>query len=411
MTLRLSRREFLRHTGIGIGALSLGSLLAACGSGGTPGSTFGSEPAGILNFANWPLYIDKARKPDGTKYSPSLEEFTRKTDVLVNYREVIPDGEWFFQRIEPRLAAGEPTGWDLMVITNGITLTKMKRQGYLVELPSNLRPNFDRYAGDFVKDPPYDPGNRFTMAWQSGITGIAYDPDLTGRPVTSLRDLFSDEFAGMVGMFGDIVDMPNIALLALGAIPETSTEEDWQGAADLLIHQRDSGVLREYYQQNYIPALANGDVAITMAWSGDIFAAKIFGKISPRIRFVVPEEGALLWTDNMCIPKGAQHLSDAITYMDYVYRPEVAAQIAQFVNYITPVPVAKADIEKMAEEAKDPAEAARLREVAESSLVFPTPDITAGLHTYRELKTEEESNLWDELFPPIYSGASAPRGA
>jgi len=411
IALGMSRREFLRYTGVGIGALSLGSVLAACGSGGTPGSTFSSEPAGILNFANWPLYIDKTKRPDGTRYSPSLAGFTRETGILVNYREVIPDGEWFFQQLEPRLAAGEPTGWDLMVITNGITLTKMKQRGDLVELPSDLRPNFDRNAGDFVKDPPYDPGNRFTMAWQSGITGIAYDPDITHRQVTSLRDLFSDEFAGRVGMFGDIVDMPNTALLALSVVPETSTEEDWQRAADLLVRQRDSGVLGAYYQSNYIPALAKGDIAITMAWSGDVFAGKIFGKIPSRIRFVVPDEGALLWTDNMCIPKGAQHLSDAITYMDYVYQPSVAAQIAQFVNYITPVPAAKAVIEKMADVAEDPAEAARLREVAESSLVFPTPDITANLHAYRELKTEEESRLWDELFPPIYSGASAPRGA
>lgn len=407
---RMSRREFLRNTGVGLGALSLGTVLASCGSA-APGSTFDSEPAGILNFANWPLYIDKAKRADGTRYSPSLERFTRETGILVNYREVIPDGEWFFQRIEPRLAVGEPTGWDLMVITNGITLTKMKQLGDLVELPSDLRPNFDRYAGDFVKDPPYDPGNRFTMAWQSGITGVAYDPNATRRRVASLRDLFSEEFAGRVGMFGDIVDMPNTALLALGVVPETSTEKDWRKAADLLIRQRDSGVLRAYYQSNYIPALANGDIAIAMAWSGDVFAAKILGKIPSRIRFVVPEEGALLWTDSMCIPKGAQHLSDAITYMDYVYRPEVAAQIAQFVNYITPVPTAKTVIEEMAEATKDPTESARLREVADSPLVFPTPDMTAKLHTYRELKTPEELKLWDELFPPIYSGASAPRGA
>lgn len=170
-----------------------------------------------------------------------------------------------------------------------------------------------------------------------------------------------------------------------------------------MIEQRDSGILREYYQQAYIAALRRGDVAITMAWSGDIFAAKLLGEIPERIEFVVPVEGALLWTDNMCIPKGAVHLADAITFMDRVYQPRVAAQIAAFVNYITPVPEARQALERMAAVEEDPQEAARLREVASSELVFPTD--TSNLHTYRELPTEEEIRVWDQIFRPIYQAA------
>jgi len=289
------------------------------------------------------------------------------------------------------------------VITNGVTLTQLKENGYLVELPADLRPNFDAHAGDFVRNPPYDPGNRYTMAWQSGITGIAYDPEAIGGPIDSLQALFDPAYRGRVGMFGEIVDMPNLAILATGVAPEISTEEDWRRAAELLIEQRDSGILRDYYQQTYIAALRRGDVAITMAWSGDIFAAKLLGKIPERIRFVIPVEGALLWTDNMCIPKGAAHLADAITFMDYVYQPRVAAQIAAFVNYITPVPEARQVLERMAAEEEDPEEAERLRQVASSELVFPTD--TSNLHTYRELPTEEEIRVWDEIFRPVYQSA------
>lgn len=241
---------------------------------------------------------------------------------------MIQENDWFFQRIQSELAAGEPTGWDLMVITNGVTLTKLKELDYLLALPTDLRPNFEKYAGAFVKSPSYDPGNEYTMAWQSGITGIAYDPALTGRPVTSLQDLFDPKFKGRIGMFGDNQDLPNLTLLAIGVAPETSTPEDWDRAVSALVKQRAEGLVSRYYQQNYIPALANGDVALTMAWSGDIFSAKLSGKIAEGIEFVVPQEGALIWTDNMCIPRGAQHLSDAIAYMDYVYEPRVAAQIA-----------------------------------------------------------------------------------
>ncbi len=405
MNARLTRRDLLRRAGLGAAAIVLGGAAASCGNrGGAGGSpSFRDPPSGILNFANWPLYIDMERRPDGTRYSPSLAAFEAETGIHVNHREVIRESDWFYSRIEPYLEAGRPTGWDLMVITNGITLTKLKERGYLVELPEDLRPNFDLHAGDFVRDPAYDPGNRYTMAWQSGITGIAYDPEVTGGEITSLRALFDPGYRGRVGMFGDIVDMPNLALLAIGVAPEISTEEDWRDAAALLVEQRDSGVLAGYYQQTYIAALRRGDVAITMAWSGDIFAAKSLGKIPERIVFTVPEEGALLWTDNMCIPQGAQHLADAITFMDWVYRPEVAAQIAQFVNYITPVPEAKEVLERMAEREANPEEAARLREVAESELVFPRD--TSNLHTYRELPTEEEVEVWESLFRPIYATA------
>jgi spermidine/putrescine transport system substrate-binding protein len=140
-----------------------------------------------------------------------------------------------------------------------------------------------------------------------------------------------------------------------------------------------------------------------MAWSGDILAAKLLGKIPDEIEFVVPEDGALLWTDAMCIPKGATHLSDAMAFMDFVYQPKIAAQIAQFVNYITPVPDARSEIEQMAERAADPEETARLREVAESPQVFPSQEDLDRLFTYRELPTDEEANLWEATFRPVFA--------
>jgi spermidine/putrescine transport system substrate-binding protein len=400
MTSRpVTRRELIRRAGLGVALVGVGGLLAACGDQ-PAGSSFDGDPSGILNFANWPLYIDKVETPAGNR-RPSLDLFTRQTGIEVNYREVIPDADQFFREIEPYLAAGRPTGWDIVVITNGLTLTKMRELGYLIQLPADDRPNFDRYAGSFVKDPSYDPGNRYTMAWQSGITGIAYDPVQTGRPITSVQDLFSDEFAGKVGMFGDVVDMPNLALLAAGVDPVTSTEADWTTAAGLLAQQRDAGVLAGYYQQNYIPALRRGDLAITMAWSGDIFAAKLGKHLPEQIEFVVPDDGALLWTDCMCIPAGAQHLSDAITFMDFVYRPTVAAQIAQYVSFITPVPAAQGAILAMADRTDDPTEHERLLAVAESSLVFPDASELSQLATYRELTTSEEIQVWEQTFAPF----------
>jgi spermidine/putrescine transport system substrate-binding protein len=412
MTMRrMSRRDLFRTAGVGAAGLSLASILAACDSNAnTPGEETGpgtavdwnAAPNGTLNFANWPLYIDKEKDESGDVVRPSLLEFTKSTDIEVNYREVIQGNQSFFGQIQPLLAAGKSTGWDIIVITNGETLGKLMSLNYLIELPADKRPNFDQYAGDAVKDPAYDPGNKYTMAWQSGLTGIGWDPKQIAelRPdkptITSVMDLFDPAFAGKVGMFGDNQDMPNFAMLGMGILPEESTPDEWQQTADTLQKQKDDGIVRQYYEQNYINALSNGDVALTMAWSGDIFQQNLSGD-SEGLQFTVPDEGAIIWTDNMMIPIGAENPVDAATYMDYVYDPDVAGQIAQWVNYITPVPDSKAYIENLAKETGD----SYYTDVANSPLVFPTPEMISKLHTYRVL-TEDEQLQWNDLFEPIY---------
>ena len=402
---RLSRRDVFKYAGIGAGALSMSSILAACASGtgsssvapagGTAsGDLFSGTQNGIVNFANWPYYIDKAKDASGQITHPSLDQFTADTNIEVNYREVIQANASFFGKIQPQLANQEPTGWDIIVITNGETLTKLVQANYLVPLPTDMRPNFDANASDAVKDPAYDPGNKLTMAWQSGLTGIGWDPKQVAalRPdkptVTTIEDLFDPVFAGKLGMFGDNQDLPNFTLLSLGVNPETSTPDDWQKAADKLTAQRPN--VRQYYEQNYINALNNGDLAITMAWSGDIFQSNLSGA-ADGLQFTVPEEGAIIWTDNMCIPIGVQNPVDAITLMDYVYKPDVQALIEEYNGYICPVPASQEIIAK-----QDP-------NTAKSELVFPSADLISRLHTYRVL-TDDEQLQWNTLFEAVYQG-------
>jgi spermidine/putrescine transport system substrate-binding protein len=404
---RMSRRDLFRSAGVGAGALSLGAILAACGgtsgggggAGGGSGSTggggidWGAAPNGKLMFANWPLYIDK-KKVNGQVTYPSLEQFTSATGIDVTYREVINANAEFFGKIQPQLAAGQPTGWDIIVITNGDTLNQLLRLNYLVPLPTDKRPNFDANASDAVTDPSYDPGNQFTMAWQSGLTGIGWDPVQVKslRPdkpeITSVMDLFDPAFKGKVGMFADNADMPNLVMIGMGIDPTTSTPDDWQAAADLLQKQLDDGIVRKFFTQDYTSALQNGDVALTMAWSGDIFQLNLEGDAT-GLQFAIPEEGVVIWTDNMCIPLGAENPVDAITYMDYVYQPQVQAEIESWVEYICPVPSA-ADV-------IDPS-------LAHSPLIFPTAADLAKAYTYYVFKTPEEQNEWNALFQPIYQG-------
>jgi spermidine/putrescine transport system substrate-binding protein len=396
---RISRRAALR----GAGALGASALLAACG---VEGSSQDDQPqasgfwasqtkAGTLNFANWPLYMDQDKVKGKTVY-PSLVDFTKETGIKVNYKEVINENDAFLGKINPSLKAGQDPGWDLIVITNGGPIEKLIRQGFLVELDQSKLTNFQANADPAIKNPSYDPGNKFTVAWQSGLTGLAYNPKLTKRPITSFNDLFDPAFKGKITMFGDDTDFPTLTMIGLGIDPVTSKEEDWRRAAAKM--QELKPQLREFIDNaGEAEVLSSGNAWISMAYSGDIYILNNSG--SPDIKFVVPQEGAALWTDNMAIPKGAKHPLDAITYMDYVYRPEVAAKLAEYIAYITPVPAAKEQLQ-----AKAATSSGEDKEVLEgligSPLVFPGEADLAKAKRYRVLSVEEEQ-VWDRIFQPI----------
>jgi spermidine/putrescine transport system substrate-binding protein len=351
--------------------------------------------AGLLDFANWPLYMDTAKVGGKTVY-PSLQEFTKQTGIKVNYKEVIQENDAFLGRINPSLKAGQDPGWDLIVITNGSSLDKLLRQGFLTELDQSKLPNFQKNADPAIKNPSYDPGNKYTIAWQSGLTGLAYNPKLTKREITSFNDLFDPAFKGKITMFGDDTDFPTLTMIGLGIDPEKSTEADWKRTAEKMKELKPQ--LREFIDNaGEAEVLASGNAWISMAYSGDIYILNNSG--SPDIKFVVPQEGAALWTDNMMIPKGAKHPLDAITYMDYVYRPEVAAKLAEYIAYITPVPAAKEQLQAKAAKASGE-DKATLEGLIDSPLVFPVESDLAKTKRYRVLSVEEEQ-VWDRIFQPI----------
>ena len=403
---RISRRSALRLGGASAAAM----FLAACGvSGGGGGKKATGSKAqdaakafwakqkstGHFNFANWPLYIDV--NPNNKNDHPSIDLFTKQTGIKVNYQEVIQDDPDYFGKIQPELAAGQGTGFDLMVMTSGIYLNKLIALNYLVPLDHQRMTNFDKYASPLVKNTSYDPGNQYTMAWQSGMTGIGYNPKLVGRKITSWHDLTDAAFKGKIGMFADNQDLPNAALCAIGVAPEKSTQSDWHKAADWLNKQRP--LVRKYYTQGYIDALSKGDTWISMAWSGDIFQANASGA---NLEFVIPDEGCPFWTDNMMIPAHAQNAYDAMTWMDFVYQPKVAAMLAEGINYVTPVPDAKTYIAQDAAAATG-ADKTSLQQLVDSPLIFPSSSENSKLHPYRVLNASEEKT-WNALFEPIYQG-------
>jgi spermidine/putrescine transport system substrate-binding protein len=398
---RYSRRQFLRTAGVGAGSLSLAAILAACGTKGVTATNPSNAPnAGVgtaewwskqqlthtLNFANWPYYMDTAHGQH-----PTLEAFQKQTGIKVNYTEPINDNVSFFAKIRPDLQAGNYTGYDIVVLTNSdAPLGQMIEFGWAIPLDHSMMPNFDKYASKLVSDPSWDPGNKYTMAWQSGYTCIGYNTKYVDN-VTSLDSLFDPKYKGKIGMMGIASELGSFGLLSIGKDPSTSTPADWTEAAKKLEAQKP--LVRSYYDQDYIKALKNEDIWISMVWSGDIFQAATYQGFD-TLKIAIPQEGAMTWTDNMIIPLHAENPLDAMTYMDSVYDPHTQALIEDYNAYVCPVPAAKSII---ANQLKDPA-------VANSPTVFPDAQIVALSRNYYQWKNSQDLDLWNNTFVPIFQG-------
>jgi spermidine/putrescine transport system substrate-binding protein len=399
---RLSRRDALRISGLSAAGLAL----AACGVQGQ-GNTTPTAPAadavakfwagktknGKVDMANWPLYMDPEK--------PELKKFTEQTGIQVTYAEVIEEmGPWF-AKTQPQLSAGQSIGYDLMVITNGIQFKQFVQGGFLAPLDHAKLTNFNANAAAAYKTASFDRGNVYSTPWASGITGIAYDPAKTGRELTKLADLWDPAFKGKVGMFSDTQELANFGLLVEGIDPAKSTPDDWKKAADKLKAQKDAGIVRKYYDQSYVEALGSGEVWITQAWSGDIFQKNVSD--GTNYKFIVPEEGATIWTDNMTIPVTATNPVDAIMLMDFFYDVEIAATLAEYINYITPVPDAQKAIQAHAAAAsgedKDFLEA-----LATSPMIFPSQADYSKLHYYVEFENATEQREFQDTFEPVVLG-------
>jgi spermidine/putrescine transport system substrate-binding protein len=390
---RLSRRQLFRGAGAVGGAAAIAAILSGCSIQGSVAAQAedrvdwtafwkDAKKTSTLNFANWPLYIDSKHGK-----SQSLENFEADTGIRVNYQAVIQDNPTFYATVSPILRAHGATGYDIVVMTNGWEVTEMIENGFVVELDHSKLPNFAKYASPSVKSPTYDPGNKHSVVWQTGFTGIAYNPKYIDREITSFEDLRDPAFKGRVGMMSDNTEIGNAALLAIGVKPETSTEADWRRAQAWLKEQRP--LVSGYYDQSYINHLENGDTWITQAWSGDVFQAQQSG--FPHLKFVTPKEGQMMWHDNMMIPRQASNPLSAITWMDYYYTPKTAGIVEDYVNYVCPVPDAQ---DYVLHQLDDPT-------VANSPLVFPTSAVLDVSHEFRVFKNYDEYSTWNGLFNAV----------
>jgi spermidine/putrescine transport system substrate-binding protein len=352
---RMTRVELLRRGAAGATVLSLPALLAACGGGGGGGSS--GELNDVLNFSNWELYID-------TKKPTTLQQFTKKTGIKVNYYEDVNSNPEYFAKVQGRLARGEGIGRDIFVSTdNDRFVGEYVDNGWVQKLDKSLIPNISNLV-DAQLHPPFDPDRAYSLPWLSGMDGIAWNSDLTG-PVTSVDQLFTDpNLKGKVTVWNSIGDTLGLVLLQNGDDPAKVTDAAFDRAIAKVQKAVDSSQIRRFTGNDYAQPLANGDLAACMAWSGDV--AQLIAD-NPKLHWAIPEQGGTIWTDNMFIPLGGS-VPTASTYMNFVYDPQIAAQIAVGTSYISSVKGVKPYAVKL-----DPKSAA-------NPLIFPDDNTLSQLH-------------------------------
>ncbi len=361
-----------KRTAMLVAALVLALGLAACGSGSSgSGGTVKLEgkPSGQLTISNWPLYIDPGK--NGT-----VANFEDATGISVKYIEDVNDNAEFFGKVQPLLQQGESGGRSIFVVTDWMA-AKMHELGYLQNIDKAGIPKVEANLSQSLREPAFDPKREFSVPWQSGLGGLIVRTDLA-PDVRSICDLFDPKYKGKVDFLSELRETVPLVMTCAGVNPEEATEQDWLDAIDKIKGAVDSGQLRRFTGNDYARDLTSGDAVAVIGWSGDAVQLQAD---NPNIEFRVPTEGCSLWSDNMVIPIGAPNPTAAEAWMNYVYEPKVQADIAAYVNYVTPV------------EGVKPILAKREPELAENQLIFPSPEFTEGCFSQAQLSGEEEQNV------------------
>ncbi|MEO3742053.1 spermidine/putrescine ABC transporter substrate-binding protein [Plantactinospora sp. B5E13] len=388
---RLPRRTLLRGAAGTAALFATGGLLGACGTKGarqTEASCVSEDRSGsekTLLFSNWPQYLDVDEENESKR--PTLEAFQARTGIQVTYTEDINDNNEFFGKVRPQLAACEPIGRDIIVLSDWMA-ARVIGLGWAQRLDPARITNVDRNLLSSLRNRTYDQANVLAIPWQCGLAGLAYNGKVTGEIRTVDELLTRPDLKGRVTLLSEMRDTIGLILQSNGADPTNFTDAQFDDALEKLRRAVASGQIRRFTGNDYAPELAKGDIAACMAWSGDVIQ---LAAEDERIRFVAPDSGAMLYSDDMLVPNRATHRAHAEALMDYYYDPAVAAQVAAYVNYICPVQGAQAEMEKI-----DP-------ELATNPLIFPDAALQARSKKFMTL-TEERERAYESKFQQVIGG-------
>ncbi|MCB5169845.1 spermidine/putrescine ABC transporter substrate-binding protein [Streptomyces bambusae] len=382
MAERIASRTFSRRAALrGLGTAGFLAALTGCGvpaayvDEGRRSAADRSAADRSVSFANWPLYIDTDDEDESRR--PTLEAFTERTGVTVHYTEEINDNDEFFGKVSPAMMNRQETGRDLLVVSDWMA-ARFVRLGWAQEMDRDAQPNVAKYLDPQLRSPAFDEGRRHTVPWQCGITGIAYNRKKLGREIRSTADLWRPELAGKVTLLSGLDESFALLMQGDGVDVTRWAEADFHRVCDRVEELVRKKHIRRFTGNDYIKDLSTGDVLACQAYSGDVIQLQAD---NPDIEFVVPEEGAELWAESLLVPNLASHKANAEALVDHYYRPDVAAELAAWVNYVCPVPAARDVLADSGDE-----ETAAL---AEDPLIFPDDSMRRRLAIARDISAAE----------------------
>lgn len=390
---QLTRRGFITA-----GTASMALFLAACagkvgGDGGgkpaaslTPGTDM-SDTVKSMVWANWALYLDE----DDAGNHPTLDAFIERTGIDVKYDVAVDDNNTYFAKVRDQLELGQPIGADTVCLTDWMA-TIWIESGFTQKFDKAAMPNATANLVPSLQSPDFDPSRDYTMPWQSGFAGLAWNKEKILNGLKSVDDLWDPSLKGRIGVLSEMRDTMGVLMLSQGVdISSTSWgDAEFDKAIELFSKQVGDGQIRNIKGNSYADDLKNEDTLAAIVWSGDITA--INAEVGDKFGFALPETGGTLWSDNFLIPIGSTQKSNAQRLIDYYYEPEVAAEVAAWVNYITPVVGAREAMEKL-----DPSQ-------VDNQLIFPNEETLAQAHIFRTL-TNEEQQKYSAQFEAVGLGA------
>lgn len=389
---QLTRRGFMTA-----GTISLAAFLAACsgkvgGGGGqpaaslTPGTDLSDSQKSMV-WANWAFYLDE----DDAGGHPTLDAFTKKTGISVKYDVAVDDNSTYFAKVRDQLELGQDIGADTVCLTDWMASIWIQ-SGFTQTLDKSAMPNASANLTASLQHPDFDKDRTHTMPWQSGFAGLAWNKEKLPKGLKSVADLWDPSLKGRVGVLSEMRDTIGIIMLSQGVdiSGDAWGDAEFSKAIDEFSKQVKGGQIRNIKGNSYADDLKNEDTLAAIVWSGDITA--INAEVGDKFGFALPDSGGTLWSDNFLIPIGSHQKTNAQSLIDYYYQPEVAAEVAAWVNYITPVTGARQAMETI-----DPT-------MVDNQLIFPDDETLAQAHIFRTL-TNEEQQKYSAEFESVGLGA------
>jgi spermidine/putrescine transport system substrate-binding protein len=330
--------------------MALAPLLASCAN---PDDT-------RLVFLNWQDYIDPTL----------LDDFTTRTALTITY-ETYASNDQLAGRLDlastTRRRGREGATFDLIVPSDNL-LKRLRNLGLLLELDREIVTKLDNLDPDF-REVAFDPGNRFSVPWATGTTGIGYDTTVFDTPPD--WSVFLDEaHAGRMTVLDERRDAFGAALFLDGEDPNTSDEAAIVRAADRLIEMK--ATIGGFDSEGYLDALAVGELVCAHAYSSDVLQAR---RTNPNLAFTIPPQGGFRWIDSLCIPEGAPNPEAANRFIDFYLEPEISATNAVAIQ---------ADTGNLAARQFVPAE------LASDPVIYPDTDTLTRLAFVADLGEAEE---------------------